>query len=47
MQVSIFTPTEQGIAEELKSLNLDDMRPIEALTLLEQWKQRLRDGREE
>ena len=26
-QVSIFTPTEQGIAEELKSLNLDEMRP--------------------
>ena len=35
VQVSIFTPTEQGIAEELKSLNLDEMRPIEALALLE------------
>ena len=44
VQVSIFTPTEPGIAEELKSLNLDEMRPIEALALLEHWKQRLRDG---
>jgi len=47
LQVSIFSPAENGIRDELASLNLDDLRPIEALTLLHSWKDRLRRGAEE
>lgn len=42
-QQSIFDSSLQGVGEELKSLNIDDLRPIEALTLLNDWKQRLKD----
>jgi DNA mismatch repair protein MutS len=41
VQVSIFNPAEGGIVDELSSLNLDDLKPIEALTLLHAWKERL------
>ena len=42
VQASIFPdPTEHGIAEELQGLDLNALRPIEALTLLEKWAQRL------
>ncbi len=42
VQTSIFPdPTEHGIAEELQALDLNALRPIEALTLLEKWAQRL------
>jgi len=43
VQVSIFRPSEKGIAEEIESLNLDELRPIEALTLLHEWKRRLKE----
>ena len=42
-QQSIFDSSLQGVGEELKNLNIDDLRPIEALTLLNDWKQRLKD----
>ncbi len=42
-QQSIFDPSLEGIGEELKNLNVDDIRPIEALTLLHDWKERLKD----
>ena len=43
VQTSIFPdPTEHGIAEELQALDLNALRPIEALTLLEKWAERLR-----
>jgi DNA mismatch repair protein MutS len=41
VQVSIFNPAEGGVVDELSSLNLDDLKPIEALTLLHTWKERL------
>ncbi len=43
VQVSIFNPAEDGLADELLNLNLDDLKPIEALMLLHSWKDRLRD----
>jgi DNA mismatch repair protein MutS len=42
VQVSIFNPCNEGIDEELRSLNLDELKPIEALSLLHEWKERLR-----
>jgi DNA mismatch repair protein MutS len=42
VQVSIFTPCDEGIADELRSINLDELKPIEALSLLHEWKERLR-----
>ena len=41
-QVSIFNPAEREIAEELDAVNLDEVRPIDALSLLERWKERLK-----
>ena len=42
-QQSIFDSSLQGVGEELQNLNIDDLRPIEALTLLNDWRQRLKD----
>jgi DNA mismatch repair protein MutS len=42
VQVSIFTPCDAGIGDELRSINLDELKPIEALSLLHEWKERLR-----
>lgn len=47
VQASIFSPIEQGIGEELMNLDLDHMRPIEALSLLERWKSLLHNGPKE
>ena len=45
-QTSIFPdPTEHGIAEELQALDLNALRPIEALTLLEKWAARLKQDK--
>ena len=45
-QTSIFPdPTEHSIAEELQALDLNALRPIEALALLEKWAQRLNTGK--
>lgn len=42
-QQSIFDSSIEGIVDELSNLNVDDLRPIEALTLLHEWKERLKD----
>jgi len=42
VQVSIFNPCDEGIGDELGNLNLDELKPIEALSLLHEWKDRLR-----
>ena len=42
-QQSIFDSSIEGIVEELSNLNVDDLRPLEALTLLHGWKERLKD----
>ncbi|MBI3667628.1 MAG: DNA mismatch repair protein MutS, partial [Acidobacteria bacterium] len=33
-QISIFTPLPPGMVEQIRSINLDELRPIEALNLL-------------
>jgi hypothetical protein len=40
--VSIFPGGGTGVLEELESLNLDEMKPIEALSLLHEWKAKLK-----
>ena len=34
VQVDIFNPSESGILDEIRALNLDELKPIEALTRL-------------
>jgi DNA mismatch repair protein MutS len=34
VQISIFTPMDSGVAERLRAVNLDELRPIDALNLL-------------
>ncbi len=34
VQISIFTPLDHGLVERLRGLNLDELRPIDALNLL-------------
>ncbi|HYM11565.1 MAG TPA: DNA mismatch repair protein MutS, partial [Bryobacterales bacterium] len=34
MQISIFTPIDTGMVDQIRSLNLDELRPLEALNLL-------------
>ena len=41
MQISIFTPLNHSIVEQIRSLNLDELRPIEALNLLAELKKGL------
>ncbi len=40
-QASIFPEGSGGVLEELQSLNLDEMKPIEALSLLHEWRAKL------
>jgi len=42
LQVSIFQGGSGGVLEELQNLNLDEMKPIEALSLLHEWKTKLK-----
>ena len=41
VQVSFLTPAEQAVAEELRQVNPEELRPIDALALIQQWKDRL------
>jgi DNA mismatch repair protein MutS len=34
MQISIFTPLDSGLADQIRSLNINDLRPVEALNIL-------------
>jgi DNA mismatch repair protein MutS len=34
VQISIFTPMDSGVAERLRAVNVDELRPIDALNLL-------------
>jgi DNA mismatch repair protein MutS len=42
VQISIFTPLDHGVVERLRALNLDELRPIDALNLLADLKKGLR-----
>jgi len=43
LQHTIFRCDPAGLCEQLRSLNLDEMKPIEALALLHQWRERFAD----
>ncbi len=42
VQISLFEPVGYGIAERIRSLNLDELRPIEALQLLAELQKELK-----
>ena len=42
VQIQLFEPVGYGIAERIRSLNLDELRPIEALQLLAELQQELK-----
>ena len=42
MQIQLFEPVNHGIAERIRKLNLDQLRPIEALQILSELQQELR-----
>ena len=41
VQVSFLTPAEQAFTEELRQVNPEELRAIDALALIQQWKDRL------
>jgi len=40
-QLSLFMPQESKFYKELKALNISEMKPLEALNLLNEWKKRM------
>jgi DNA mismatch repair protein MutS len=42
-QLTLFGLEEHPLLEEIRAANLNDMRPLEALQLLQTWQQRLVD----
>jgi DNA mismatch repair protein MutS len=42
VQIQLFEPVGHGIAERIRALNLDELRPIEALRLLAELQQELK-----
>jgi len=42
MQIQMFEPVRYGIAERIRALNLDELRPIEALQLLSELQRELK-----
>jgi DNA mismatch repair protein MutS len=42
MQIQLFEPVGYGIAERIRALNLDELRPIEALQLLAELQRELK-----
>ena len=45
VQVSFVNESQRGVAEQIANTNVDELRPIEALGLIAEWKERL--GREQ
>ena len=43
MQIQLFEPVNHEIAERIRKLNLDELRPIEALQLLSELQQELKE----
>ena len=41
MQLTLFAPIEHPLMEQLRTLDLNDLTPLAALQLLEQWQQQL------
>jgi len=44
MQIQLFEPVHYGLAERIRNLNVDELRPIEALQLLNELQQELKRG---
>jgi DNA mismatch repair protein MutS len=42
MQIQLFEPVNYQIAERIRKLNLDELRPIEALQLLSELQKELK-----
>ena len=42
VQIQLFEPVGYGIAERIRELNLDELRPIEALQLLSELQKELK-----
>jgi DNA mismatch repair protein MutS len=42
MQIQLFEPVNYQIAERIRKLNIDELRPIEALRLLNELKEELK-----
>jgi DNA mismatch repair protein MutS len=42
VQIQMFEPVGHGIAERIRGLNLDELRPIEALQLLSELQRELK-----
>ena len=42
LQIQLFEPVGYNIAERIRSLNVDELRPIEALQLLHELQQELK-----
>jgi DNA mismatch repair protein MutS len=46
VQLTLFAPTEHPLFDELRKLNLNDITPMQALQLIEQWRQTLTEERD-
>ena len=41
IQIKLFEPVNQGLADRIRALNLNELRPIEALQILHELQQEL------
>ncbi len=41
LQIKLFEPMDQGLADRIRALNIDELRPVEALQILHQLQQEL------
>jgi DNA mismatch repair protein MutS len=41
LQIRLFEPVDQGLADRIRALNIDELRPVEALQILQELRQEL------
>jgi DNA mismatch repair protein MutS len=41
LQIRLFEPVDQGFADRVRALNIDELRPVEALQILQELQQEL------
>ena len=41
LQIRLFEPVNQGFADRIRALNIDELRPVEALQILQELQQEL------
>jgi DNA mismatch repair protein MutS len=44
VQIRLFEPLGHGIAERIRALNIDELRPVEALRLLNELQEELKNS---